>query len=71
MSADTPLLTPGCFFIWQDRYGFTVSVYTDRRKIWGASLVETDAPHFATESEARRWLERRVDEVNANMAVQP
>lgn len=65
------MLSPGCFFIWQDRYGFTVSAYTERRNVWGASLVATDAPHFATESEARRWLEKRVDEVNANMAVQP
>lgn len=69
MSADTPLLTPDCFYIWQDRYGFTISAFTDRRNIWGATLVASDAPHFATEPEARRWLETRIDEVNSNMAL--
>ena len=69
MSARTPLLTPGCFYIWQDRYGFTISAYTDRRNIWGATFVASDAPHFGTEAEARCWLEKRVEEVNSNMAV--
>jgi len=63
------MLSSGHFYIWQDRYGFTVSVLTDHRKRWGATLVESDAPHFPTETEARHWLDRRVDEVNRNVWV--